>query len=169
MAVAYISLGSNQGDRLFYLRSALDLLNQEWALSVTAVSPLYETDPVGGPPQGLFLNACAALCTSFSPASLMLILLAVEEKLGRIRRQQRWTARTLDLDLLIYDDVMMRTPLLELPHPRMTERGFVLVPLAVVAPELIIPGTAKSVWMILEERAPIEGVQLYRDRWFVII
>lgn len=163
MAAAYIGLGSNQGDRIFNIKRSLNLLEGE-QVGVTAASPLYETEPVGGPPQGLFLNACAALETALPPALLLQRLLAVEDKLGRIRRK-RWGPRTVDLDLLAYGSVIMHTPFLVLPHPRMAERDFVLIPLARIAPELHIPGSGKTVGALLRERPENKGVSLYRENW----
>ncbi|HHX87065.1 MAG TPA: 2-amino-4-hydroxy-6-hydroxymethyldihydropteridine diphosphokinase, partial [Firmicutes bacterium] len=141
---AYVSLGSNIGNRLFFLRQSLKLLARDPAISLLAFSRVYETRPVGGPIQGLFLNAACSLKSSLPPVLLLRRLLAVEEKLGRERRQ-RWGPRTLDLDLLIYDKVVMCTPSLVLPHPRMVTRSFVLIPLLDIAPELPVPGTGQTV------------------------
>ncbi len=144
MFKAYIGLGSNQGERLSLLRRSLELLGRAQNITVSAVSPLYETEPVGGPRQGLYLNACAALDTALSPVKLLKLMLDVENSLGRVRKR-RWGPRTLDLDLLIYESLLMKTPTLTLPHPRMTERLFVLAPLSHIAPNLIIPGTGRTV------------------------
>ncbi len=162
MAVAYISLGSNQGDRLLLLSRSLELLELEPAIGVTAVSSIYETAPVGGPRQGLFLNACVQLDSDLSPVTLLRKMLAVEETLGRIRRK-RWGPRTIDLDLLLYGNLTMRTPSLELPHPRMSERDFILVPLSEIAPDLQIPGIGQTVRQLLAARPPAEGVTLYKE------
>ncbi len=143
-ATAYIGLGSNSGDRLFFLRQSLKLLTQDPGIALLACSRIYETAPVGGPPQGPFLNAACSLRTSLTPVLLLRRLLAVEQDLGRERRK-RWGPRTLDLDLLIYDRVIMHTPALILPHPRMLVRGFVLIPLRDIASEETIPGTGQTV------------------------
>lgn len=142
--VAYIGLGSNIGDRLFYLQQSLKLLAREPDIFLRASSRVYETAPVGGPPQGRFLNAACSLKTSLPPVLLLRRLLAVEQKLGRERRQ-RWGPRTVDLDLLIYGQVAMCTPALVLPHPRMLTRSFVLLPLLDIAPEVTVPGTGQTV------------------------
>lgn len=164
MHLAYISLGSNLGDRAAYLREALARLEQEPALSLGAVSPLYETAPVGGPSQGPFLNACAAIGTSQPPVALLHRLLSIEEAMGRMRLE-RWGPRTIDLDLLLYGNVIMHTPALELPHPRLHERDFVLVPLAGIAPALLIPGQDRTVEHLLEERDTPAGISLYLVNW----
>lgn len=164
MRTAWIGLGSNLGERAEYLAKALRRLERE-AVSLITVSPLYETAPVGGPPQGFFLNACASFDTALAPASLLRCLQAVETALGR-KRRERWGPRTIDLDLLLYGKVIMHTPALELPHPHMAERDFVLQPLADIAPNLEVPGTGKTVRALLEARPPAPGVRLYRERWY---
>lgn len=157
---AYVALGSNLGERLQYLKQALELLQQNAGTNITALSAVYETAPVGGPDQDAFLNACAALETALSPTKLLLEMLAIEDKLGRVRKE-RWGPRVIDLDLLIYDQVRMNTPLLELPHPRLSERDFVLVPLADIAPALIVPGQSKKVADILAARPLTNDVKLF--------
>jgi len=164
MPAAFIGLGSNLGDRMGYLREALTRLEQE-PVRLGKVSPLYETEPVGGPLQGPYLNACATFETVLSPVSLLRRLQQIETALGRVRRE-RWGPRTVDLDLLVYGNVIMRTPSLELPHPRLAERDFVLQPLKDIAPELLIPGTGKTVSQLVHERPPAGGVRLYLASWY---
>lgn len=163
MPVACIGLGSNLGNRIFYLREALLRLARE-PVSLLAVSPLYETVPVGGPAQSKYFNACASLDTALSPVTLLRRMQAIETALGR-KRLERWGPRTIDLDLLLYGNVIMRTPMLELPHPRMAERDFVLQPLAVIAPDLTVPGTGKTVRRLFEERPPTAEIRLQRISW----
>ncbi len=163
MPTACISLGSNLGDRVAYLKEALLRLEREPVL-LRAVSPLYETAPVGGPTQGPFLNACASFDTDLPPVALLRRMQAIETALGRVRLE-RWGPRTADLDLLIYGNVIMRTPALELPHPRLHERDFVLVPLATITPALIIPGLSITVENLLKGRPSPAGVRLYRKNW----
>ncbi len=160
MTAAHIALGSNLGDRTKNLRTALEMLSQTDRIKIDAVSAIYETAPVGGPEQGLYLNACAAMTTELPPTKLLLAMLDIEEELGR-EREVRWGPRTIDLDLLLYGKVMMKTPLLELPHPRIDERDFVLIPLADIAPDLIIPGLSQPVSMILASRPENKEVKLY--------
>lgn len=166
MPVAYISFGSNLGERELHLGRALQALERE-TLSLHAVSPLYETAPMGGPPQGLFLNGCASFHTTLPPVVLLRRMQAIEAALGR-ERHERWGPRTIDLDLLLYGSVIMRTPVLELPHPRMIGRHFVLQPLADIAPDHQIPGERKTVLHLLEKRPPNGGVILYRKNWYRI-
>ena len=134
MANAYVGLGSNLGDREATLRKAVRLLARLDGVEVVAASSFHETEPVGGPPgQPRFLNAAAWLRVELGPEELLDRLLALEARLGRVRRE-RWGARTLDLDLLLYDDRTIMSDRLTVPHPRMHERRFVLAPLAEIAP-----------------------------------
>ncbi len=135
MTTAYIALGSNLGDRAALLRGALAALQRGCDVRVVAESAVYETAPVGGPPQPDYLNMVVAVETSLEPEALLERCLAVEAEHGRERRE-RWGARTLDLDLLSFGALVLRTARLTLPHPRLAERAFVLVPLAEIAPEL---------------------------------
>jgi 2-amino-4-hydroxy-6-hydroxymethyldihydropteridine diphosphokinase len=160
MTAAHIALGSNLGNRAANLRTALEMLAQTAGISITAVSAIYETAPVGGPEQDPYLNACAALVTKLTPTRLLLMMLDIEKKMGRVRKV-RWGPRIIDLDLLLYGEIMMNTPLLELPHPRMSERDFVLIPLADIAPNQIIPGLNQTVAIILAGRPMNEEVKLY--------
>jgi 2-amino-4-hydroxy-6-hydroxymethyldihydropteridine diphosphokinase len=137
MIHAAIGLGSNLGDRLFNLRTAVIAL--KGLGEVERVSSLYETAPVGGPEQGPFLNAVVLLATSLPAEDLLAGLLAVEEKGGRVRTVT-WGPRTLDLDLIVYDDVRLDLPQLTLPHPRAHQRRFVAEPLAEVWPEARLKG-----------------------------
>lgn len=147
MPVAYVALGSNLGDRLAILREALRRLRQLGRIE--AVSSVYETDPVGYDDQPPFLNAVALLRTDLDPNTLLARLLAIEADLGRVRTFPN-APRTLDLDLLFYDDLILNAPDLTLPHPRLHERAFVLVPLAEIAPELIHPILGVGTKQLLE-------------------
>jgi 2-amino-4-hydroxy-6-hydroxymethyldihydropteridine diphosphokinase len=130
---AFLGLGSNLGDRRAYLRGAVERLPD-----IVAVSPLYETDPVGGPPgQGAYLNGVVELLTSRTPRELLAAAQAAEAAAGRVR-VQRWGPRTLDVDVLLVGDDKVEEADLVVPHPRMWERGFVLVPLGDLAPELVL-------------------------------
>ena len=125
---AYIAMGSNVGDREHWLRQAIDTLDRHNAIEITKVSNIYETDPVGYTEQPSFLNMVIEVRTTLSAPALLLEQLAIEQQLGRVREVQ-WGPRTIDLDLLLYDNVSLESDLLVLPHPRMMERAFVLVPL----------------------------------------
>ena len=132
-----IALGSNLGDSLAILEAALEILAQTPGISLKSRSSWYKTKAVG-PPQPDYLNGCAILQVEIKPQLLLEALLQIESKFGRVR-QERWGPRTLDLDLLLYDDLILDTPNLKIPHPRMLERGFVLVPLAEIAPDWMEP------------------------------
>lgn len=138
-----IALGSNLGESQQNLEQAICQLNQSADITVSDVSNWYETVPVG-PAQPNYLNGCALLTTSLSPRPLLDTLLSIETQFGRVR-QERWGARTLDLDLLLYEDVVLDTPRLQLPHPRMRERAFVLVPLGEIAPNWVDPITGSAI------------------------
>lgn len=137
MTTAYIALGSNLGERAAQLRGALAALQRDGAVRVVAQSAVYETEPVGGPVQPDYFNMVVAVETALGAEALLARCLAVEAEHGRVRRE-RWGPRTLDLDLLSYGNVALATERLTLPHPRMAERAFVLVPLAEIAPTLKI-------------------------------
>ncbi len=143
-----ITLGSNLGDCQGILEAALAILAATPNISIVSKSSWYQTNPIG-PPQPDYLNGCALLQVNLSPQELLATLLQVEVKFGRVR-QEKWGARTLDLDLLLYDDLILDTPNLQLPHPRMKERAFVLVPLAEIAPNWIEPVSGKAIAQLLQ-------------------
>jgi 2-amino-4-hydroxy-6-hydroxymethyldihydropteridine diphosphokinase len=137
---AYVGLGSNLGDRESYVRAALGALAVEPGIEIVAVSAFRDTDPVGIVDQPRFLNAAAALETALPPRTLLDRLLAIERRLGRTRTGPRFGPRTIDLDLLLYGDERVDERGLEVPHPRLHERRFVLEPLAELDPVLVVPG-----------------------------
>ncbi|HEX6882231.1 MAG TPA: 2-amino-4-hydroxy-6-hydroxymethyldihydropteridine diphosphokinase [Planctomycetota bacterium] len=144
-ARAWIALGSNLGDRRANLEGAVEALRAADEVEVLRVSPWLETDPVGGPPgQGRYLNGCLELATTLDAPTLLWLLARVESQFGRAREVPQGP-RTLDLDLLLYDGLELATPELELPHPRMEERLFVLEPLLALAPELRLPRSGRTV------------------------
>ncbi|MCW5755300.1 MAG: 2-amino-4-hydroxy-6-hydroxymethyldihydropteridine diphosphokinase [Phycisphaeraceae bacterium] len=150
-STAYVAMGSNLGDRLGVLLAALSDLAASPGIVVRAVSTVIETDPVGPSGQGRYLNAVVQLETSATPHELLERLLVIERKHGRDRTHgSRWGPRTLDLDLLLYDDRIIAEPGLTVPHPRMTERPFVLEPLAEIAGDRVIPTTGCTVHEHLE-------------------
>ena len=145
MPTAHIGLGSNLGDREAALRAALGRLQSHPHIEVTAASGFIETAPVGGPPdQPPFLNGAAALETDLTPHALLGILKGIERDLGRVPRA-RWGPREVDLDLLLFGDRTVDTDRLTVPHPRLAERRFVLVPLAEIAPDARDPVTGRTV------------------------
>lgn len=140
---AYVGLGANLGDREAALRTALRSLEDLPAVRVRRVSSLYQTAPVGVTEQPEFLNAVAEVETMLSAPALLHALLDIENRLGRMRTV-RWGPRVIDLDLLLYGDAQIALPELTVPHPRLRERAFVLVPLAEIAPRLVMPGGTET-------------------------
>lgn len=140
MALVYVGLGANLGDREQTIRAALERLAVDDEVEVVRVSSLRETDPVGFKDQPPFLNGVAELETSLAPLALLERLLAVERELGRTRDGPRWGPRLIDLDLLLYGQEVVDEPGLRVPHPRLAERRFVLEPLTELDPELSVPG-----------------------------
>jgi len=135
---AYLALGSNLGDRLEYLQHAVAALDRAPGVRVAAVSRVYETAPVGGPEQDAYLNAVVAVDTELEPLDLLALAQQLEHEAARVRTEH-WGPRTLDVDVLLYDELTLDSPELTIPHPRMWERGFVLAPLRDVASELVAP------------------------------
>jgi len=136
--VGFLGLGSNLGDRLANLQAAVDALQAEPGLRVAASSRVWETTPVGGPPQPDYLNAVVRIETDLSARDLLDVARRVESRLGRIRKE-RWGARTIDVDVLLHDDDQIDEPDLVVPHPRMKERAFVLLPLLELEPDPMLP------------------------------
>lgn len=150
MAKVHIGLGANLGDRERNIRRALALLNEMNVARVKRVSRLIETEPVGGPEgQGMYLNGAAEIETDLSPYDLLEALKTIEVSVGRMERE-RWAPREIDLDILLYENEIVRAPTLEIPHPRMCQREFVLRPLAEIAPGLVHPVTLMLIVQHLE-------------------
>jgi 2-amino-4-hydroxy-6-hydroxymethyldihydropteridine diphosphokinase len=150
---AYVGLGANLGDREETISRALDVLRGAEGVDVVAVSTLRETEPWGPVEQPPFLNGAAELETTLSPRELLELLLEVERQLGRLRGGERFGPRTIDLDLLLYDDLELEEPGLTLPHARLHERRFALEPLAELAPDVRVPGWGTAVELL----AGLEG------------
>jgi 2-amino-4-hydroxy-6-hydroxymethyldihydropteridine diphosphokinase len=155
-ALAFLGLGGNLGDRLALLQQAVDAIDADARTRVEAVSSVYETEPVGGPEQEPFLNIAVRVATRRRPRSLLRLCQSVESELGRVRTV-RWGPRTIDVDILLYEDQTVQRRDLDIPHPRLLERPFALVPLIEVAPGQRLPdGT--SLPTALARLAPIDGV-----------
>ncbi|MBO9131326.1 2-amino-4-hydroxy-6-hydroxymethyldihydropteridine diphosphokinase [Bacillus sp. 165] len=156
--VAFISLGSNIGNRFDYLKQAVSLLHEQSEIFVEDISSVYETDPVGYTDQDKFLNIIIKISTSLSPDELLRITQSVECELGR-KREIRWGPRTIDLDILLYNQENIETEQLIVPHPRMFERAFVLVPLIELNANV---GEIKQVQ--IEEMQKREGVTVWKQK-----
>ena len=157
MHVAYIGFGSNIGDRLSHIQNALDTLSKTEGITLQKISSIYTTDPVGYEAQAQFLNGVAAIQTSLSPLSLLHTLKDIEITIGR-KHRIRWGPREIDLDILIYGDLCVQTEKLVIPHPEMHLRGFVLVPLAEIAPDLVHPVFQETIQTLLnrlEDEKPV--------------
>ena len=148
MKTVYLSLGSNIGDREGHLRQAIEQLNAA-GVRVLRVSPVYETEPVGVTGQDWFLNLVVEAGTDLFPLQLLARTMRIERDLGRLRTTPKGP-RTIDIDILLYGSSRVKTSELEIPHPRMAERRFVLAPLADLAPDLRHPATGKSVREMLD-------------------
>ena len=141
----YLSLGANLGNREETLREAVQKLGALEGVKIVAVSSVYETEPWGKSDQPSFLNIAVTVETTLAPEALLALTQSIETALGRVRHE-RWGPRTIDVDILHIEGVERNTPELTLPHPYMTERAFVLVPLSEIAPDLVVGGKTIAAW-----------------------
>jgi len=144
------------GDRQANLDMAISLLSQRMRMG--SVSSVYDTEPVGNVNQPRFLNMACQVFTMLPPQSLLTLAKAIESKLGRTFVQKSNMPRPIDIDILFYDNQVLKTPELTIPHPRLTERAFVLIPLAEIAPDLIHPVNGKTIKELLKAARGIQGV-----------
>ena len=149
LVTCYVGLGSNLGDRLAHLQHAVRLLKQQPVIHLGALSTIRETNPVGGPPQGRYLNCVVEIQTDAAPAELLRLLKRIEREMGRPANDERWGPRIIDLDLLFHGDRTIHSPTLTIPHPLLHERRFVLEPLAQLAPSLMHPVLHKTIAELL--------------------
>lgn len=161
---AYLALGGNLGDPALAMARALAALAADGAVRIVAVSSLYRTPPWGKTDQPDFLNAVAEIATRRPPQDLLALCLAAERVLKRVRRE-RWGPRTIDIDILLYGDRTIHEDGLDVPHPRMAERAFVLVPLAEIAPGILVDGIAARERLAALDTGGIERIAGGRDWW----
>ncbi|MBA3447204.1 MAG: 2-amino-4-hydroxy-6-hydroxymethyldihydropteridine diphosphokinase [Pseudaminobacter sp.] len=160
----YLSLGGNLGDPAKAMGAALRMLDADRATEIVAVSSLYRTPPWGKLDQPHFLNAAAEISTALSPRDLLDLCLESERKLKRVR-EERWGPRLVDIDILAFGDRAIHEAGLDVPHPRMLERAFVLVPLAEIAPDFVVRGVSVSDSLQDIDRAGIERLGSSSDWW----
>lgn len=158
MTDVFLGLGSNVGDRENQLKEAIRLLDEQPGIKVVKVSSFYETEPVGYVNQPDFLNLCVEIQTELSPKAVLESGLAIEQQLHRVRKE-RWGPRTLDIDILLYGDQIIEEEDLTIPHPRMTERAFVLIPLQEIAPNKVEPRTQTKIKDITVPNETVKKVQ----------
>lgn len=161
-SVAYLSLGANLGNREETLCEAVRRLGASKGVEIAAVSSVYETEPWGKTDQPCFLNLAVALRTTLSPEGLLALTQGIETSLGRIRHE-RWGPRTIDIDILWFEGFEKSTPELTLPHPYMTERAFVLAPLAEIAPVLTIKGKTVEAWREAIDDKGVNNISEYKQ------
>jgi 2-amino-4-hydroxy-6-hydroxymethyldihydropteridine diphosphokinase len=166
MSTVYICLGSNLGDRVGYIQQAHKLLNDTEGISVIDSSSLYETEPYGYKEQEWFVNAIIQIETNLSPQKLLEECQRIEKQLGRKRHPEApmWGPRTIDLDILLYDNMIFAEPDLQIPHPRLHKRAYALVPLLEIASDLVHPILGKTMEEIHNDLPDPEEVYLYGTR-----
>ncbi len=161
MTVAYIGIGSIVGERTTFCRAAVQTLGELSGIRVTDVSSLYETSPLGGPPQRSFINLVVRIDTDLDPRGLLEACQMVERRLGREPSDIRWGPRVVDLDILLFGEEKVNEPDLEIPHPRITQRRFVLVPLLEIDPRAADPWGALYADYLFEAEGKVELLEAF--------
>ena len=164
MSRVFVGVGSNEGDRLALISQAVKTLALVPQIQIVQMAVITETEPVGGPPQGPYLNTVVEVETTLTPQVLLERLQEIERVFGRSASAERWSPRTMDLDLLSYEDRIVQDAQLTLPHPRLHERRFVLEPLAQLAPDWVHPVLRKTVRELLAALPP-SAARSQRPKW----
>jgi 2-amino-4-hydroxy-6-hydroxymethyldihydropteridine diphosphokinase len=160
MKKVFLCLGSNLGDRAENLKQA-ELRIAEYVGSIISVSSVYETEPWGFESESKFLNKVLCIKTDLSPSGLLGRILMIESQLGRIRCDTQYQSRNIDIDILLYNNDIVKEPVLEIPHPRMHERRFALIPIVEIAPDLVHPVLKKTLKSILRSCRDKSSVRLF--------
>lgn len=160
---AYLGLGSNIDNRIAYIRAALNALDQHEEIKIIKQSSIYETDPVGYEDQGLFLNMVVQIETNLQPEKLLDVCLSIETSLGR-KREKRWGPRSIDIDLLLFDQQIIHTEKLTVPHPRMCERGFVTIPLLEIEQNIKLPTMDQPLRLYVKKQNNQKGVRIWKRK-----
>ena len=155
----YLGIGSNLGNREANLDRAVEMLSER--MKVGKVSSIYDTEPLDNPEQPRFLNMVCEVATRLTPEGLLVLAKGIESKMGRVSKTGQ--PRIIDIDILLYGGVIMDTPDLVIPHPRMTRRAFVLVPLAEIAPDLVYPVDGRTIKELKEAVKEVQGILKLED------
>ncbi|MGH2808611.1 MAG: 2-amino-4-hydroxy-6-hydroxymethyldihydropteridine diphosphokinase [Actinomycetota bacterium] len=161
MTTAFIGIGSNVGDREAFVRRGVEEIGESDGITVEKISSLYATAPIGGPPQRSFINLVVKIDTTLSPRELLETLQAIEQRIGREPSDIRWGPRVVDLDILTVGDEKVSEPDLEIPHPRMTQRRFVLVPLLEIEPDAADPWGTRYADSLDEAEGDVEHLSAF--------
>jgi len=162
MALVFLSLGSNKGDRLSQIQQAVNFLTADNSIKLIASSAFYETEPWGKKNQPWFVNAAIAIRTDLQPVELLRVCQSIEAKLGRNRENaEKWGERGIDIDILFYDDLVMKNEILEIPHKYVHTRAFALVPMLEISPDFVHPVLKKTILELHEALDDPEDVFLY--------
>ena len=161
MTISYIGVGSNVGDRAEFCRQAIAALGEATGVTIDGVSSLYETSPIGGPPQRSFVNLVVRVNTDLEPRALLELCQLIEHALGREPSDIRWGPRVVDLDILLFGDEKLNDPDLEIPHPRMGQRRFVLVPLLEIDPNVADPWGYRYEDLMPEAEGEVELLEAF--------
>ncbi len=161
MTISYIGVGSNVGDRASFCREAVASLDAASGVAVQRASSLYETAPLGGPPQRSFVNLVVRIETDLDPRALLEVCQHIEHQLGREPSEIRWGPRVVDLDILLYGDEKLNEPDLEIPHPRIAQRRFVLVPLLEIDPDVSDPWGYRYADLLDEAEGEVQHLEAF--------